>query len=71
MTLPYERTNAVLRTEKFLLDLCDPKLTPRVPKGIREQARSLLKHYPNKFSMEEISKREESTVSFFQVFGLK
>lgn len=71
MTLPYERTNAVLRTEKFLLDLCDPKTTPRVPKAIRDQARSLLKHYPSRFEMNEISQREESTVATFQIFGLK
>lgn len=70
MTLPYERTSAVLRTEKFLLDLCNPKTTPRVPKNIRDQARSLLKHYPTKFEMNEISQREESSVTTFQVFGL-
>jgi hypothetical protein len=48
MTLPYERTNAVISTEKFLLDLINAKKTPRVPSHIREQARSLLRHYPSK-----------------------
>jgi hypothetical protein len=51
MTIPAERTRAVLHTERFLLDLCNPKKTPRVPKQIREEARRLLKHYPTQFSM--------------------
>lgn len=52
MTLPYERYRAVRYTERFLLELCNPKLTPKVPKRIREQARSLLKHYPSSYDME-------------------
>jgi len=32
MTMPSERTQAVLRTERFLLALRDPKKYPRVPK---------------------------------------
>ena len=51
MTLPIERTNAVLRTEKFLLKLCIPKESPKVPKSIREEARRLLRHYPSQYSM--------------------
>jgi hypothetical protein len=70
MTLPYERTNAVLKTEKFLLSLCDPKLTPKVPKVIRDQARSLLRHYPTKFDMNEISNRKEQTEDCYKVFGI-
>jgi len=46
MTLPYERKNAVKWTQRFLLDLSNPRITPRVPKDIRERARSLLRHYP-------------------------
>ncbi len=53
MTLPYERKNAVKRTEKFLTDLLDPKVTPRVPKEIRKQASSCLRHYPREYDMEE------------------
>jgi hypothetical protein len=72
MTLPYERANAVKRTEQFLIDLGDSKKTPRVPKEIRQQARSLLKHYPTKFDMEIISKREDKRdpLETYQVFGL-
>ena len=57
MTLPVERTNAVLRTEKFLLSLCDPKKTPRVPKAVREEARRLLKHYPSEYDMDHPEER--------------
>ena len=57
MTLPYERTNAVLNTEKFLLDLCNPKATPRVPKEVRDQARRLLRHYPSEYSMEQAAEQ--------------
>lgn len=53
MTLPFERTWAVTNCREFLLRLCDPKQTPRVPLAIRKQARSLLKHFPNKFDMEQ------------------
>lgn len=51
MTLPVERTNAVLRTEKFLMDLRDPKKYPRVPKAVREEASRLLRHYPSQYNM--------------------
>lgn len=52
MTLPDERYRAVLNTKKFLLDLCDPKKTPRIPKHIRQQASSCLRHYPDKYHMD-------------------
>lgn len=47
MTMPDERTRAVINTRKFLRDLLDPKATPKVPKQIREAAYRLLKHYPS------------------------
>ena len=52
MTVPYERKNAVIRTEDFLVRLLDPKQTPRVPADIRKEARGLLKHYPTSYYME-------------------
>ena len=51
MTLPIERTNAVLRTERFLIDLMDSKKYPRVPANVREEARRLLRHYPTKYDL--------------------
>jgi hypothetical protein len=72
MTMPFERTNAVKRTERFLMDLLDPKKTPRIPKQIRREAGSLLKHFPSQYDMEIISMREEGndTSKTYQVFGV-
>ena len=55
MTLPIERTNAVLNVERFLMDLRDPKKYPRVPKAVRVEAGRLLKHYPSKYNMAYIA----------------
>ena len=52
MTLPYERYNAIKRTEEFLKDLMDPKKTPRVPKKIRRQAYYGLRHYPGGYNLD-------------------
>lgn len=52
MTVPFERKNAVVWTEDFLLDLTNPRKTPRVPKEIRQRALHLLRHYPSKHDME-------------------
>ena len=55
MTLPYERYNAIKYTEDFLLSLCDPKKTPRVPRAIRQRAYSLLRHYPGGYNLDVIA----------------
>lgn len=60
MTIPSERTRAVLSTEQFLCDLLDPKKTPRVPKEIRQRARALLRHYPCKWDMEMVVREGSS-----------
>lgn len=54
MTLPIERKQAVLRTEQFLKDLLNPKMTPRVPRAVREQAYRCLRHYPTEFYLKDI-----------------
>lgn len=69
MTLPVERTQAVVYTEQFLVDLLNPKVTPKVPKAIRERAGSLLKHYPVKYHMDVISEREDNSRCHNQVFS--
>ena len=51
MTTPDERTKAVLRVERFLMDLRNPKKYPRVPKAVREEASRLLRHYPTQYNM--------------------
>lgn len=52
MTMPFERTAAVMNTREFLLELMDPKKTPRVPSAVRKQAYRLLKHYPSSCHLE-------------------
>lgn len=44
MTLPYERTWAVIETRRFLAELLANR---RIPSSVREQARILLRHYPS------------------------
>jgi len=44
MTLPYERTWAVVETRRFLAEVLANR---RVPSSVREQARTLLRHYPS------------------------
>jgi len=56
MTIPSERTRAVLKAKEFLLALSDPKRTPRVPKKIRKEALEILKHYPWNHHLEQTSK---------------
>ena len=51
MTLPDERYRSVVQTRRFLLDLCNPEHTPRVPKLVRETARAMLRHYPTTHDM--------------------
>lgn len=47
MTLPFERTRALVHTKAFLEAMLDPKETLRVPRWMRGKAKSLLRHYPN------------------------
>lgn len=76
MTLPDERFRAVLRTREFLLNLCNPEHTPRIPKIIREEARWCLRHYPNHYDMAEASRtspevfqeRMEPVTRFFKQY---
>jgi hypothetical protein len=46
MSLPCEEKRALEQTRMFLVELLDPKQTPRVPAAIRKRACRLLKHYP-------------------------
>lgn len=51
--MPNERRWAVNNTRKFLLDLMDPKKTPRVPMEVRRAARRNIKHYPGEYHMDK------------------
>jgi hypothetical protein len=59
MTLPAERTSAIRLAERFLLDLMDPKKTPRVPMAIRDRARGILRHYPSMYHTGQIKWGDE------------
>lgn len=63
MTMPNERRWAVENTGRLLVDLLNPKQTPRVPSDIRKEASRCLRHYPLKYHMEIAA--EESP----EVFG--
>ena len=55
MTLPDERYNALVLAKEFLVDLLDPRKTPRIPSIIRNRARGCLRHYPTKSDLYQIS----------------
>lgn len=57
MTLPDERTRAVINTQDFLRRLLDPKQTPRIPKKIRKEAYWCLRHYPWTLYLEQSAKK--------------
>lgn len=46
-----EEKYAIERTHRFLFDLLDPQITPKVPKYIRDRARQTVKHYPLSLDM--------------------
>jgi hypothetical protein len=50
MTLPDERYRAVKSAALFLSRLAGGEL-PRVPKAVRDEARSILRHYPSNYDM--------------------
>ena len=52
MTLPDERYRAVKWAEGFLKRLAGGDIDiPRVPKAVRDEARSILRHYPTDYDM--------------------
>jgi hypothetical protein len=78
MTLPDERYRALKMAEDFMQDLLDPQKTPRVPKSIRQRAKSVLRHYPGPYYIEELARRApeiitpemEHVTRFFQQYAL-
>ena len=73
MTLPDERYRAVVQTQRFLLKILT---TPRVPKAVKDEARSLLRHYPSEYDMKKVSQtsadifaeRLEDVTRLFKVY---
>lgn len=68
MTIPIERFNSVIQTRAFLVSLMDPEKTPSIPEELRWQARSLLKHYPTRYDMEQAAEKVPAVFStrFFE-----
>lgn len=58
MTMPNERTRAVIQTGEFLLELSRDS---SLPERIRRDAKSLLRHYPNPFLMLLAGRIEEAS----------
>ena len=50
MTLPDERYRSVKYAQEFLSRLAGGEY-PRVPKAVRDEARSILRHYPSSWDM--------------------
>lgn len=46
MTVPFERTRALLLTREMLQRLASSKDSAQVPVSLRDEAASLLRHYP-------------------------
>lgn len=53
MTLPYERTCAVIRAREFLSRLSSPYGggLKGIPRAVRQEARAILRHYPFWFDL--------------------
>lgn len=53
MTLPDERYRSVMWAKRFLTDLAhNAKDYPRVPKKVRGEAHSILRHFPSDWDMQ-------------------
>ncbi|RMM15020.1 BPSL0761 family protein [Pseudomonas syringae group genomosp. 3] len=58
MTMPNERTRAVIQTGKFLLELSRDS---SLPERIRRDAKFLLRHYPDQFQVLLAGRIEEGS----------
>ncbi|MAX71954.1 MAG: hypothetical protein CMC76_12790 [Flavobacteriaceae bacterium] len=57
MTLPYERTRAIVETEKFLKELSRDS---GLPQELRTHAKALLRHYPSAAQVFSLGRLEEA-----------
>jgi len=63
MTLPDERYRALIWAERFLQELLDPSVTPRIPKIVRQRARSVLRHYPGEYYLRELARKSPDIIA--------
>ncbi|WP_328589800.1 BPSL0761 family protein [Pseudomonas coronafaciens] len=66
MTMPNERTRAVIQTGKFLLELSRDS---SLPERIRRDAKFLLRHYPDQFQMLLAGRIEEGSDPLISPMG--
>lgn len=60
MTVPCERTRSLIYSWEFLLDLLDPKKTPKVPRVLRERAGKCLRHFPLPYELAIICNNDKT-----------
>jgi hypothetical protein len=63
MTMPDERYRAMVESLKLIEDLLIPQVTPRVPREIRERARWIMRHHPNRYELENLANHAPSVLS--------
>jgi hypothetical protein len=63
MTMPDERYRAMVEGLKLIEDLLIPQVTPRVPREIRERARWIMRHYPNRYELENLASHAPSVLA--------
>lgn len=51
MTLPDERYRSIKWAERFLKNLASSRGYPRIPRHVRQEAQSILRHYPTDWDM--------------------
>lgn len=60
LTLPNERTRALVKTEEFLRELSRDQ---QLPRDVRSSAKSLLRHYPSAAQVFSLGRLEECLVN--------
>jgi hypothetical protein len=55
MSLPFEQARAIAQARHFLSELGDPRKIKRIPREIRREARSRLKHMPMSWDIPRIA----------------
>lgn len=55
MTLPDERYRSMMAADRLLRDLCDSKVTPRVPRAIRDRVIAVLRHWPGEYYINRLA----------------
>jgi len=53
MTLPIEEANSLIYARLFLRSMLDPKMTPKIPKKVRQEAAARLRHFPSSYIIRE------------------